>query len=407
MIQIKTNGSVANSEETLCTEKSIRTVETVKEQKHPKYLRIHEEPKHLSKKEPPKPKSSINPSIMNDITKEKESKTSIIEEINEPKCQSSDEIVELQDVEEGEITDEGDDVVQIEEVKSGENPEEDKDQKKEKKKKKKKHKEDKDRQYKRDYYEGVYQRTVDDELLAMAGSDNRITRMSLDNPERSRSNSKSRSKSGSRSPEHSYRKKAAAASWSGKYSHHQYRHRSLTPSSGTEEEDPNMNRWIPITPCTIQDDVEIEPMSGIMVNIKAKGEFSFKDNPGCFVRITKWTGKDNVNFMVIKPQIVKLVDSSCVKIEVGNPYPDKFLNIYKHDKIACMSILAATPPAALFRDLNCSPERYQSSEKRWFKVTTVVLHRKGSLDKISISPGKTLKVVGTVIGPLKKHIGRC
>ena len=30
----------------------------------------------------------------------------------------------------------------------------------------------------------------------------------------------------------------------------------------------------------------------------------------------------------------------------------------------------------------------------------------GSLDKITISPGKTLKVVGTVIGPLKKHIGR-
>ena len=90
-------------------------------------------------------------------------------------------------------------------------------------------------------------------------------------------------------------------------------------------------------------------MSSVMVNIKAKGEFSFKDNPGFFVRVTKWTGKDNVNFMVIKPQIVKLLDSSCVRVEVGNPYPDKFLNIYKHDKIACMSILAATPPAALFR----------------------------------------------------------
>ena len=45
-----------------------------------------------------------------------------------------------------------------------------------------------------------------------------------------------------------------------------------------------MNRWIPITPCTIQEDVEVEPMSTVMVNIKAKGEFSFKDNPGCFVR---------------------------------------------------------------------------------------------------------------------------
>ena len=109
--------------------------------------------------------------------------------------------------------------------------------------------------------------------------------------------------------------------------------------------------------------------------------------------------------MVIKPQIVQLVESSCVRVEVSNPYPDKFLNILRHDKIACMSILSATPPSSLFSRLNCSPERYQSADKRWFKVTTVVLHRKGSLDKISISPGKTLKVVGTVIGPLKKHIG--
>ena len=34
-----------------------------------------------------------------------------------------------------------------------------------------------------------------------------------------------------------------------------------------------------------QEDVEVEPMSTVMVNIKAKGEFSFKDNPGCFVRL--------------------------------------------------------------------------------------------------------------------------
>ena len=33
-------------------------------------------------------------------------------------------------------------------------------------------------------------------------------------------------------------------------------------------------------------------------------------------------------------------------------------------------------------------------------------HIVGSLDRISIQPGKTLKVVGTVIGPLKKHVGK-
>ena len=48
----------------------------------------------------------------------------------------------------------------------------------------------------------------------------------------------------------------------------------------------------------------------------------------------------------------------------------------------------------------------QTPDRRWFKVTTVVLHRKGSLDRISILPGKTLKVIATVIGPVKKHAGR-
>ena len=181
----------------------------------------------------------------------------------------------LKDVEEGEITDddnEDDEVVAIEEVKKDENSNE-------KIKKKKRSKDYKERK-RRYYQEDFYQRTVSDELQAMSGRDNRITRMSLDNPARSRS------RSASASPEHSYRKKAAAAAAVGRYSHHQYRHRSRSPSSGAEEELANsdMNRWIPITPCTIQEDVEVEPMSTVMVNIKAKGEFSFKDNPGCFVR---------------------------------------------------------------------------------------------------------------------------
>ena len=53
------------------------------------------------------------------------------------------------------------------------------------------------------------------------------------------------------------------------------------------------------------------------------------------------------------------------------------LNIYKHDKVACMSILSSPPPSAMLSRINCSPERYQSQDKRWFKVTTVVLHKKG------------------------------
>ena len=176
-----------------------------------------------------------------------------------------------EDVEEGEITDdeeeENNDDVEVtieEEVKV-----------KEKKKKKKHRKEHRRRNYSSDSHQG----TVDDELRAMAGHDNRLTRLTLDH-ERTRS----RSRSGSWSePEHSYRRKAAemAASQQTRYKSH----RSRTPSTGSEESEPtDLNRWIPITPCTVTEDAEVEPMSTAVVSIKAKGEFSFRDNPGCFVR---------------------------------------------------------------------------------------------------------------------------
>ena len=29
----------------------------------------------------------------------------------------------------------------------------------------------------------------------------------------------------------------------------------------------------------------------------------------------------------------------------------------------------------------------------------------GALDRITIQPGRTMKVIGTIIGPIKKHIG--
>jgi len=249
----------------------------------------------------------------------------------------------------------------------------------------------------------VRKSSVSSELQAMAGHDNKVTRMSLARSPRSPRSTRS-TRSPSWSPSHSYRKKAATVGGS-RYNHHQYRHSSRSVSTEEEEEESELSRWIPITPCTIQEDVEVEPMSSVMVNIKAKGEFSFKDNLGCYVRITKWTGKDSVDFVTIKPQVIK-IESSQARVEMSNTYSDKFLNIYKHDKVACMSILSSPPPSSMLSRMDCSPERYQSQDKRWFKVTTVVLHKKGSLDKITISPGKTLKVVGTVIGPLKKHIGR-
>ena len=188
------------------------------------------------------------------------------------------------------------------------------------------------------------------------------------------------------------------------YHHHQYRQRSESRSESPPRQ--RQSQWIPVTPCSIQEDVKVESMSTMMVPIKAKGEFSFKDNPGCMVKITKWTGKDCVSNIHVRPQIVVLTDSSSVMIEVGNSYQDRAITLHKHDKIACLSILSAPTPSRMFSSLSCSPDRLQTGERRWFKVTTVVLHKKGSLDRITIQPGKTLKVIGTVIGPLKKHTGK-
>ena len=144
-----------------------------------------------------------------------------------------------------------------------------------------------------------------------------------------------------------------------------------------------------------------------MVTIKAKGEFSFRANPGCMVKITKWTGKDSVSNIHVRPQIVSLTDRSSVSIEIANTYQEETISLLKYDKIACLSILSAPIPSRMFSSLSCSPDRLQTGERKWFKVTTVVLHKKGSLDRITIQPGKTLKVIGTVIGPLKKHVGKC
>ena len=212
---------------------------------------------------------------LNDDEEEILKEDAIIVDDDDAKVKDDEENKE--DVEEGEITDdeENNDDVEVtieEEVKVPEKAE---------KKKKKKHKKDREeKRRRRSYSEDSHQGTVDDELRAMAGHDNRKTRLILDH-ERSVS-SRSRSPSWSEPEQHSYRRKAAEMA--SKHSGHMRSHRSRTPSSGSEEEPSDLNRWIPITPCTIIEDAEVEPMSTAVVSIKAKGEFSFKDNPGCFVR---------------------------------------------------------------------------------------------------------------------------
>ena len=122
----------------------------------------------------------------------------------------------------------------------------------------------------------------------------------------------------------------------------------------------------------------IEKCSTMMVTVAAKGEFSFLENRGSMVRITKWTGRENVGCIHIKPQIVTLDENLDIQIEVENPYPEKNLYLRRHDKIACLSILSSPVPSVMFSSVGtASAGRYQSDSKRWFKVTSVLLHKKG------------------------------
>ena len=135
--------------------------------------------------------------------------------------------------------------------------------------------------------------------------------------------------------------------------------------------------WIPVCPCSMQETIDVDPLSTTLVKIAIKDEFMYKENAGCMVRITKWTGRDSVPHIQIRTQTVTLDSNCCMEVEVRNPFPDKKLFLQRLDKIACVSVLSGPLKQRLYsRDE--SPESMETSEKRWFKVSSVVLHRKGS-----------------------------
>ena len=97
------------------------------------------------------------------------------------------------------------------------------------------------------------------------------------------------------------------------------------------------------------------------------------------VRVTKWTGRDSIPGIQIRPQIVTLDEESSMEIEIRNPFSDKPLFLQKQDKVACLSVLSGPAKPGLFnRDV--SPESFETRDKRWFRVSSVVLHRKGTDD---------------------------
>ena len=160
------------------------------------------------------------------------------------------------------------------------------------------------------------------------------------------------------------------------------RRESRSPQRRRESRSPGRIRdsqhWVPVAPCTIHENVTLEKCSKMMVTVAPKGEFSFRENKGCMVRITKWTGREYVGSIHIKHQVVTLDDNLDLQIEVENPYPEKDIPLFRHDKIACLSILSSPIPSSLFSSVSSgSPDRYESDSRRWFKVTTVLLHKKG------------------------------
>ena len=136
--------------------------------------------------------------------------------------------------------------------------------------------------------------------------------------------------------------------------------------------------WVPVSSCTIQANITLEKCSTMMVTVAPRGQFLFKENKGSMVRITKWTGRDYIGCIHIRPQIVTIDENMDLQIEVENPYPEKNIYLKKHDSIACLSILTSPIPSAMFSSVHSSAaEKYENGSKRWFKVTSVVLHKKG------------------------------
>ena len=186
-------------------------------------------------------------------------------------------------------------------------------------------------------------------------------------PERSRSRSRLRSRSRSRSPSFTRRHGRG-----GGYN----RRSSRSRSPPRQFRDRERSNWIAVAPCTLQENVHLQRGVPVVVRIAPKGEFSFPENQNSMVRVTKWTGRDSIANVRIKPQVVVLGDTPNLEIEVEGEG-----DLQRHDKIACLSILSTSIPPGLFTSSSSSrlewTDKTNDSDRKWFRVTTVVLHKKG------------------------------
>ena len=195
--------------------------------------------------------------------------------------------------------------------------------------------------------------------------------------DRSRSRSRHQSRSRSRSP--SYNRRGGRG---GYYNRRSSRSRS-PPRPFRDRERSN---WIAVAPCTLQESVHLQRGVPVLVRVAPKGEFSFPENENSMVRVTKWTGRDSIQNVRIKPQVVTLGDTPNLEIEVEGEG-----DLHRFDKIACLSILSTSIPPGLFTSAASNrldwTDRTEDSDRRWFRVTTVVLHKKGEQERVFLSFG--------------------
>ena len=94
------------------------------------------------------------------------------------------------------------------------------------------------------------------------------------------------------------------------------------------------------------------------------------------VKVTKWTGRDAIPNVRIRPQVVTLGETPNLEIELEGEG-----DLHRFDKIACLSILSTSIPPGLFTSAASHrldwKDRTEDSDRRWFRVSTVVLHKKG------------------------------
>ena len=105
--------------------------------------------------------------------------------------------------------------------------------------------------------------------------------------------------------------------------------------------------WIAVSPVSIENDVKLDKNTEQSVSVILRDKFWFESNKDCRVKITKWTGRDCISSLVIKPQVITLAEENKMDINIETPYYDKQIKLLQYDKIGCLSILSSPVPRSI------------------------------------------------------------